>query len=349
MVSVKKYLLNLTTRRAAHLFIASLLLGSAAIWFNFALPWLPALIVAIYGSVLLYTTKVYIISHSEMTNNSPYFLGFLLFLVSLVRTFTGISIEGADVQLGFIIRQLGSALATTIVGLPFRQLLFAYSPAQADQDLFFRTLEEELRRSATEFKRSQAELVQLLQEFVEARKSLFSDEEKASRRYVKSLERAISLFDDDLTNYPKVIAGAISASAQSASTLMDKLRELAQAVSNTDSTQITAAIEQFESIRTSAVSLSEELRNLRGSVKELQNSAGELPAAVQRHLQEAKLDFDAARVDIREQLYGAKNDLASVRGELLEKIKTIQSDIDQIDKLLTDFANLTQERIASIR
>src|SRR5271169_1636680 len=61
--------------------------------------------------------------------------------------------QGPDILT--IFRQLGTALVATIVGLPFRQALFAYAPGQQDQDTFYRNLEEELRRSASEFRKSQ--------------------------------------------------------------------------------------------------------------------------------------------------------------------------------------------------
>jgi hypothetical protein len=346
-VSVKSYLLHLTTRRAVHLFIGALLLGTTAIAFDIGLPWLPALIVALYGSVLLYTAKVYVISHSEMTNNSPYFLGFLLFLISLMRTFAGLSFTDSDSQVGFIIHQLGAALSTTIVGLPFRQLLFAYSPAQADQDLFFRTLEEELRRSATEFKKSQAELVQLVQEFVEVRKSLFSDEEKASRRYIKNLEKAVSLFDNDLSSYPTTIAAAIGESAKSANSLMGKLHELSQAVADTDPAQVAAALNHFAVIKGSATDLSKELQTLSLGIEELRQSAHALPAAVKHELQVAQSEFNAVRQEIRKQLQTANEDFNSVRGQVMSKVQDVQKDIDAIDQVLTEFVDLTERRVES--
>ncbi len=157
---IRAYFLNLTSRRAVLLFLMALGAGAILIVANVCLPWSPPLIVVIYGSVLLVTAKFYRVPHSDMTNNSPYFLAFLFFLLSLATAFWNLRLASADLQLGDIVHQLGGALIATIVGIPFRQLLFAYSPEQADQDLYFRALEEELRRSATEFKRSQAPTLQ---------------------------------------------------------------------------------------------------------------------------------------------------------------------------------------------
>jgi hypothetical protein len=266
-----------------------------------------------------------------MTNNSPYFLGFLFFLVSLLMTFRGYSMQSASLQVDYIIHQLGSALSSTIVGLTFRQLLFAYSPAQADQDFFFRTLEEELRRSATEFKRSQAELVQLVQEFVQVRKTLFSEEEKAARKYVGNLERAIALFDENLSNYPAVISSALSNCTQSLHVLKEKLRELTQAAERTDPRQLSDMVAQFDNVKTYAGGLAAELSGLKGAVEQMRVLAKDIP------------------VSVKEELLSAKTDLDGVRAELKTKIIGIQSDITAIDKVLSDFVTVMQERIEAMR
>lgn len=330
-MSAKDFLRDLTTRRAAYLFVAALVLGSLAIVLGFGLPLIPAIIVAAYGSVLLYVEKAYLVSHAEMTNNSPYFLGFVFFLVALATTFLGYSTQIADVQPQYFIKQLGAALFPTIIGFPFRQLLFAYSPAQADHDLFFRTLEDELRQSATEFRRSQAELVQLVKEFVELRRGLFSEEEKAARKYVKNLEKAIGLFDASLSDYPAIISSTLSNCAQSLHGLKEKLRELAQAAEHTRPEQLTDIVVQFETVKTSAGVLAGELVSLKSIVEQLQNLAAAAPAT------------------IKEQLVAVRTDLDELRGDLRNKTASIQSDLTAIDKVLTDFVTVTQRRIEAIR
>ena len=162
------------------MFIIALALGTAAIAFDFHLPWTPAAIVAGYGTCLLFATLKGHSSLSDITTNSPYFLGFILFLVSLFITFTRAGMTPQHIDFSYVVRQLGVALLTTIVGLPFRQCLLAYNPLQQEQDEFYRTLEEELRRSAASFKRAQVELVGLVTEFITSRKTIFNDEITAS-------------------------------------------------------------------------------------------------------------------------------------------------------------------------
>jgi hypothetical protein len=77
-VQARTYLVNLTSRRAVVLFLISLVCGAVFIVAGVGLPWTPALVVSAYGAVLLYCAKVLLVPHSEMTNNSPYFLGFFV-------------------------------------------------------------------------------------------------------------------------------------------------------------------------------------------------------------------------------------------------------------------------------
>jgi hypothetical protein len=330
-VSVKNYLLNLTTKRAAHLFFVSLFLGGACIALGLGLPWTPAIVVFAYGSVLWYVEKAFRVSHTEMTNNSPYFLGFLFFLGALAKTFSSFSVQSGDSQLEYVVRQLGAGLFPTIVGLPFRQVLFAYSNTQADQDLFFRTLEDELRQSATEFRRSQAELVQLVQEFVQMRKGLFAEEEKAARKYVRNLENAIALFDASLSDYPAMISSTLSNCAQSMSGLKEKLRELTQAAEHMKPHQLSDMVAQFEGVKISAGGLAGELSALKGTMESLRTTAAGLPADIKVHLLSANADLDEVRADLR------------------TKVANIQSDLSAIDKVLTDFVTVAQRHIEAIR
>jgi hypothetical protein len=330
---LRTYLVNLTSRRAAKLFIAFFVIGVACTLADFGLPWSPALLVAAYGLLLLYTEKVYVVAHAEMTINSPYFLGFLFFLTSLFATFSQLSLRGGAVDLDFdaMIHKMGGALLATIVGLPFRQLLFAYHPTQADQDFFFRTLEEELRRSATEFKRSQAELVQLVQEFTALRETMFAEEAKASRKYRASLDKAIGLFETAFENYPQTISSALSACADSLEVVRAKSRALSAAAELVEPLQISSLVSHFSTLRDNSSTLANSLSALTGEVNALQTLGSNLPTHIRTQLLAAQSDFDEARRNIR------------------TKLDILDADIKAIDKVLTDFVQLTQAKVTAIQ
>lgn len=329
--AINRFLLNLTSRRAVHIFLWAFVLGALSVWFNILVPWLPATLVLLYGCVLLYTAKVLLVSHSEMTNNSPYFLGFLLFLVSLFTSFTKLGTRLGELQVDFVVRQLGSALLTTIVGLPFRQLLFAYAPGQQEQDIFYRTLEEELRTSATQFKKSQTELVTMLQDFIATRGTLFSEEEKASKSYLSSLTRAIGIFDQAFDNYPRQISSALSACATALAGLRAKSVALSKSSEGLDETAFAQAVGKLEALKESTSETAKQLENLKASIGTLSKAADELPGHVQKVLLEAKKGSDETGLQLK------------------EKVEAISKDLDAIDTILSEFIKVSQERIAALR
>lgn len=303
------------------------MVGAAMIAADIALPLSPAFVVAGYGATLLYSEIVFLVPHADLTNNSPYFLGLLFFLTSLLRTFwTTFSLTN-EAQLAELIRQMGGALLATLVGLPIRQLLFAYSPSQNQQDTFFRTLEEELRRSATEFKRSQLELVGLVQEFVETRKTIFSEEERASRRYIRILEKAIALFDNGPAEYPAIIAAALGRCTASLETLESKSQQLARAAEQISIESLTQVKLQFDSLREKSAAVSQSMADLQAALSGLKAQAVALPEEVGLRLRGASDDFDNARTQMK------------------TKAEEIQRDVGEIDRLLTDFTDLMKERL----
>lgn len=325
------YLLNLSSRRATNLFLAAFVVGSLSIWFDFLVPWLPALLVIAYGSVLLYTARSLLITHSEMTNNSPYFLGFLFFLTSLFATFTRIGGVPPEHQTDYILHQLGVALLTTVVGLPFRQLLFAYAPAQQDQDRFYRTLEEELRQSASQFRKAQTQFVELLQEFILTRESLFVQEENASRRYVSSLEKAITVFDESFQTYPTQIATALSKCAAGVTKIKNKLDQLAMSSESLKGVEFNEALVQLTSLTKTA-------SDGASGLKALTDSASSLAAVTNGLPERVRLALD-----------GANAAAADVLADFRKKIGAIAEDIEAIDAILSDFVAVTRERIEALR
>lgn len=331
MQTINAYLLDLTTRRAFDLFFLAFLLGAVSIWFNFLLPWLPAIWVLVYGLVLFYAGKFLLVSHSEVTKNSPYFLGFLLTLTSLFAAFYRLTPSDVELAWSYLIRQLGSALLTTLVGLPFRQFLFAYAPAQQEQDEFFRTLEEELRRSASQFRKSQTELVQLVQEFVATRESLFSEEEKASKRYVDNLTRAITIFDQAYDGFPKQISSALSGFAKSITSMKKKMEEVGRSAQAMDGNAFVDIIQQLDGFRTTTAQVSKELENFRGSVLSLRGAAQQVPVQMEALVSEA-----------------AKRS-REVGTELRNTVEAIRRDLQAVDSVLNDFIRATKEHISGLQ
>jgi hypothetical protein len=260
---------------------------------------------------LFYATKVLFVPHSEMTNNSPYFLGFLFFLFSIYKSFSGF--DASLSMASKVIGQLGAALLSTVVGLTFRQLLFAYAPGQADQDQFFRTLEEELRSSATQYKKSQAELIELLHEFVASRELLFAEEEKASKRFVQNMEKTAKVFDSAFENYPTMISTALTESAKGIAKLRKALDELAVSAKELKPPLFSETAREVEALKVAAADLAKHMASLGESMGVMTQSSG------------------------------------TAAHSSLETLKTIEKEAKAVDAILEEFINIMRTRMAAFR
>jgi hypothetical protein len=325
--SIKDALVNLTTRGAFKLFLCAIALGAVSVAADFWLPWFPALVVALYGSCLVYAEIKGHVSLSDLTNNSPYFLGFILFLFSLFITFLRYGRQPEQMQMGFVIRELGASLLTTIVGLPFRQWLFAYDPAQQDQDLFYHALEEELRRSAGEFKKSQIELVGLVEQFVETRKTLFAEEEAASEKYISNLKRGVSVFDESFAEYPSLISSALDSCTNILGILRTKLEVLSTTITGIDASNLKQAETELQKLTEQSAALRESLGLLAQSVVGLTARAGLIPRVV------------------AEAFNSTKTIAADSATQLRDQLSVLRKDIADIDALLTEFVKMQTVRI----
>ena len=289
---------------------------------DFGLPWLPALVVACYGSCLVYAEIEGHVAHSDLTKNSPYFLGFTLFLFSLFVTFTRYEHHADQLQMAFVIRQLGASLLTTVVGLPFRQWLFAYDPSQRDQDLFYHALEEELRRSAGEFKKAQVELVGLVEQFVETRKTLFADEQVASEQYLSNLNRVVSVFDKTFSEYPHLISSALDSSTKAVVKLQTKLETMAVAVASLDSTQLQQVEAELQKLKEQMAGLSDGVGLLTHSVGDLTARSNNFPIAMGQM-------FNSASTIAAEGL-----------GRLKTQLEVLIKDVEDVDRLISEFVGV---------
>ena len=325
------YLLKLTSRKANQLFLIAALIGSASIWFDIGVPWVPAGIVVIYGALLFCAAKFYLVTHSDTTNNSPYFLGFLFFLVALFSAFSKTFDSADNINVALLLRQLGAALLTTIIGLPLRQVLFAYVPAQQDQDTFYRNLEEELRRSATEFRKSQAELLDLLKIFIETRALLFAEEEKASRKYVRELSKAASIFDGFNEKYPGLISAGLEDASAAILSVKDRLELLNRTAAEVNPHFLERLEPYLDNIRASFRALDEAAQGAASAFGKAGTAAGAMPQ-----------EFDAVAVKLRSQA----DELDS---GLRNRVEAIRTDLKKIDEVLEEFVNVAVNRISQLR
>ncbi|HWG19901.1 MAG TPA: hypothetical protein VG225_05160 [Terracidiphilus sp.] len=363
---LREFLLNLTAGRAFRFFLVCFLLGVGSIWADLWLPWVPCLVVLAYGLALLYSAVALQVPHSEATNNSPYFLGFVFFLASLLRAFYSASFE-RDGQLDVVIHQLGVALLTTIIALPLRQALFAFSPSQSDEDLFYRNLEEELRRSASEFRRAQVEMVQIIQEMVEVRRSFFTEERQAVKRYVESLSKATSILDGSINSYPNAISATLKTCTQNFGELEERIRSLAAAAATVDGPGLKSSLASFAVVGTAAKELEASIAALQGALFAARQAADLIPENFGRLAGAAGRDLEASVAALQASMSGARRAAELVPENLTaqisnlgdrlngipvaahEQIKILKEDISNLDHILDTFIVLLHSKVEAIR
>jgi hypothetical protein len=347
-LSARSFFLNLDSRRATLLFLAALTVGSASLIFNILVPALPIAAVFVYSSILLYASLHYMISHSDMIKNSPYFLAFMLFLISLCTVFA--QAERLDEKQ--ILPRLSAALIPTVIGLGCRQFLFAYDASQREQDSFYKSLEEELRSSATEFKRSQQRFVELLQEFIDARVSSFAEEEQAAQRYIDSIKRASSVFDETADTYPKAITKAITQLNQRLTRVLEKLEEFSNNAATLDGTALPRVTDHMAALSTAASDVTSQVKTLSTSIETVLKSVQAFPTNIDETMKEMARNFGVSTKSLSEStnlaLDELKGSLARQYSEVQSAIMPIRRDMEAIDQIVTDLVNVLERRIIAM-
>lgn len=291
------YLEQLTPSRAFGLFFALLLAGIGLIFssdFVGGAPWFALLAPAIYGATLFAAQRRYHVALNGTVKDSPYFLGFILTMAAVGKIFVDIARRPpGSTGSSQVIVEAGAAIVTTVVGLFFRQLLLSFDRAENLQDLVFQSAIRNLREGAVKLHNSQAEFLGLAQEFVTARKRLFSREETALSRYVEKLEAGTAVLQRIEEGYPQRI---------------DKL------LSSLDG--VASRVER---------STNEELARFRGLHSELHS-------ALQREIESASRDLRAsaqALVSAREQATAQMNETVVALGGSLKRLNDCTSQIGE--------------------
>ncbi len=169
------------------------------------MPWLPTVIVGLYGAYVLLAVKA-ARSTSAVTVDSPYLLGFLLTEVSLYAVFMNLGEnwgkEGFDIR--FLIGGVGTAVLTTVVGLVFRQAGASYLVDESSDD--FQGVLKEIKDNAVVFGLAQRNFVQMLNEHTVRHSELLSQERRAVEQYTTSLTDSRDRLTKSLTGHATLIS-----------------------------------------------------------------------------------------------------------------------------------------------
>jgi hypothetical protein len=251
-----------------------------------------------------------------------------------------------------ILPQMGAALIPTVVGLALRQLLFAYDIAQREQDAFYRSLEEELRQSATEFKKAQQRLVAVITEFVDTRTTLFGQEEIASQKYVAALGKATGIFVETADAYPTAIAKALTQLNQRLTGALAKLQSFIDIAQSLDATALADASEHLRSLSASAGGLVAQMSKLTTSVGLADKSIEALPGQLDSTLKVSVKKFSESAAGMtkvtEETLQALKTTFTDAHAELGTTMAGLKDDLNAIDDIVREFIELLDKRVRSL-
>jgi hypothetical protein len=343
---LKRLLLNLDSVRVSILFVVILTIASFSIVFNIGVPAIPIAAVLVYGCILLAASLWFYVPHSEMTKNSPYFLAFMLFLVALYSIFRE---ARGDLVRENIFPRLAAALLPTVFGLSFRQFLFALDPAQRDHDAFYRTLEEELKRNAVEFKKAQIQLVDLVENFTETRQVMLAAEEKTAQDYVDHMRKAVAVFEESASSYPKAVLDAVTALNKRLTAVIQKLDQVIEKAAEIDLTGVSRAGEALRNLGAEVTETNVQLSALRYGAQTVTRDLSDVASGVKQLVSTTGLTIDQSR-DIL--FNGISDTLNRLRGlienehqSISNTAKPIRDDLEAIDRILSDFVKILETKV----
>jgi len=326
--------------------------------------------VLVYGLLLLWAQTGHFVSLEDSVKDSPYFLGFLLTLVALLKALAAMAAkltvaQGTSTQSSILLKAAGAAILPTVAGLFMRQALLSRDPAEDARQAIFHSLADELRKHTVAFHTAQRQLIRLIEEFGSTRREQLDSEGRALKAYVSNLEEGVSRLTElgrTLENDTKTVHDGIIESARSLKGQLDgSTKAAAEAAARLSATAsvfdasigvlrtgtadlgsgLTAANEHLrtlhDSIKNTSTALVESARQLGGmasSAREVSEGLGQLPKDLgvipQRAL--AAVD-DAASAGVRAQ------------AAIAAQIATIGRDLAEVDQIFEGLVRLLTERL----
>lgn len=258
-----------------------------------------------YCFLLVAAQRIYTIPFSSTVKDSPYFLGFTLTMIALVKIFTTLEAQAgtdAAITAGAIAGDAGQAILATVIGLFARQALWSYERAESKAEAKLMQMSDSLALNAHRFAQRQEELVALIGSFVESHQQMWEREQVALNRYLNQLDAGGKLLAKLEHEYPQRISGLMEAVNKSAS-LLASSSELAsvrllrsgeafaaeyarraefimQAMERASSTAVTSSETMARSLEEACEAIASRAGAMRRELGELAMAAAAFPGAI---------------------------------------------------------------------
>lgn len=352
--SLDKHFANLHPGRALTWFLLFFVVGAALTWFDTLTPWSPMAAVLAYGLVLLYSQRRFFVYLSDELKDSPYFMGYMLTLVALVRVFQ-LALQGSAAQGGgkaTLFHGVGSALTASAMGLLVRHTLISLDHSERSRSAVFQTLMDEVRTQATTLRDAQMQLLNLLNEFSSTREQFLSREERASAAYVERLEAGAGTLGGILRDYPASIAsltGAVTSAAEQLDATSRKTAALLEKLQLEGTASLQSATTAHSVVmKQTADRISQTDRAFGSALSELSQAAQSLRtelAQVGTSLQELAREYVTAGSAVStlpstlgEKVAQISSEHIAAQSELRSHLAAIVGDVQQLDRIVDDLA-----------
>jgi len=388
MPSSASALEELTPARAFRLFSLALATGLLLLGSSLAAPpiaWLAWLPPFVYGSCLAWAQRRHRVALNGTVKDSPYFLGFILTMVAMAKLFFDVGhIAGGSAGLSAILGEASAAIAATVIGLFFRQLLLSLDRAENFQDAVFQSALKQLNQGAVQLHKAQLEFQGLATEFSRARVSLLQSEEDAHTKYLSQLRAGTAVLSTIEEQYPTRVKALLDALREAAEASKKAAEDAAVGLGGMHQVLAAGVQGEIEAMRREIGKGTENLAAVRAKAAvEVQAVVTSLEGAVNLLQSHVESTADSVRIypdrlaEVTVQLGEIGESVASLRESLdflskqgsetaggfsrLEAAMTslensalsaaaarsqsLAREVDDIDRLLDDFVRLMQKRI----
>lgn len=311
-------------------FVLSLLLSATFIILDTQYIALPSIVVFLYGAYLFLLQQYFNRTLSQNEKDSPYILGFLLTLISLVFSFLmiqNILIDTAELmEISSLAGSIVIALSTTIVGLICRTILVVSDQEDIRTSRLLSIYSHQTDEALSKYLTAQEQITDMVDDFRQTTKAVYEDLNKVQRNLTKRLTSLGSLLDERITE----IESKHLSNGKRLETVMGEIAEGADKFSKT----INHLNDSIAVYQGNVSSTNTSLKSIRDEIAALKEAFVSLKKGVSIYT-----DSLASSTRIVNSAV-----LNSSKG-LEQLLNTLQKDIHDIDVILTEYTKLVSKRI----
>lgn len=149
--------------------------------------WFPSFCVLLYGFLLLIFQNFKVKFLLDQEKDSPYFMGFMLTLISLLYVFVSNSNMANTNSFQKLFESIGIAISTTIVGLFFRYLIVISDNNETKEKELLHILAEQQEKTILSYINAQDNLYKLISSFSENHQKIIEEELKYHNKYIDKI------------------------------------------------------------------------------------------------------------------------------------------------------------------